>query len=85
MDKNDENVKVVVSVGSITVNATDETKTTDEEKKMVDVDFKGVTITYHNADRAFLGGLEKTWGAIPNQISAMIEQGKAQNASAQTK
>lgn len=78
MPENGENVKIAINVGAITVNATDETKDTEEAKKMLEVDFKGLGITYHNADRAFLGGIEKTWGAIPNQISALIEAGQAQ-------
>lgn len=74
MGKNNENVKIVIDLGPTTIKATDETKATEPEQAMVDVEFRGCTVTYSNADRDFLGGIEKIWSQIPVAISHMIEQ-----------
>lgn len=74
MGKNNENVKIEIELGPTTIKATDETKPTGPEQAMVDVEFKGCSIKYSNADRDFLGGIEKIWSQVPVAITQMVEQ-----------
>lgn len=72
-----ENLKTVVSIGKVEIRTTDQAKESEEAQKFWDFEFLGCTSTYYNHDRAFLGGMQKTWGELPNKVSEMIEAGQA--------